>query len=81
MPDNDSGDLKLPARHDLVGGNVRTQSGTTIRWKNTTGNPGRLNFWQLGSYNPVCADVNYDVVGLTGASPPPTLDPVITVRP
>lgn len=106
-------------RNGRGGGNVRTQSGTTIRWRNKTGKPCRLYFWQLGSYDPegenvpawpfegaapiepncvevpedkqrswcgrlkpgAAADVKYDVAVLTGTHPPPTLDPVIIVRP
>jgi len=109
-------------RNGRGGGNVRTRSGTTLRWQNKTGRPCRLYFWQLASYDPeggnvpawpfegdapippncvevpkgpgesprswcgrlkpgAAADVKYDVAVLTGAEPPPTLDPVIIVRP
>lgn len=39
-------------RNGRGGGNVRTGPGTTIRWKNMTGNTCKLYFWELLSYTP-----------------------------
>ena len=44
-------------RNGHGGGNVRTQPGTTIRWKNMTGNTCLLYFWELDSYVPDGANV------------------------